>query len=247
MRTYLEGTLAQKALCKYYHRASVPVPKIRNCESNNFWSKEEHKMSDKSRNWCFTLNNYTVEELEGVSKWPVRYYKYGIEVGASGTPHLQGYCVMENAVRLSTMKKMAPRAHWEIMKGSIEQNDKYVEKDGKYFERGEKPMSQKRKGECEAERWELALQAAKNGEFDSIPADIRIKYIKNIKAIHHDEMMKKPKCLEGELVNQWIWATDKEGRDTGVPIDSYNHACDALRYVALNKLAVSNSGKYVVV
>jgi hypothetical protein len=26
-----------------------------------------------------------------------------------------------------------------------------------------------------------------------------------------------------------------------------DHACDALRYVALNKLAVSNSGKYLVV
>ena len=48
-------------------------------------------------------------------------------------------------------------------------------------------------------------------------------------------------------LRSYTWATDKEGRDTGVPIDSYNHACDALRYVALNKLAVSNSGKYLVV
>jgi phage terminase large subunit len=48
-------------------------------------------------------------------------------------------------------------------------------------------------------------------------------------------------------LRSYTWATDKDGKDTGVPIDSYNHACDALRYVALNKLAVSNSGKYVVV
>jgi phage terminase large subunit len=48
-------------------------------------------------------------------------------------------------------------------------------------------------------------------------------------------------------LRSYTWATDKEGKDTGVPIDSYNHACDALRYVALNKLAVSNSGKYLVV
>ena len=48
-------------------------------------------------------------------------------------------------------------------------------------------------------------------------------------------------------LRSYTWATDKDGRDTGVPIDSFNHACDALRYVALNKLRVSNSGKYVVV
>ena len=48
-------------------------------------------------------------------------------------------------------------------------------------------------------------------------------------------------------LRSYTWATDKEGKNTGVPIDSFNHACDALRYVALNKLRVSNSGKYVVV
>jgi phage terminase large subunit len=48
-------------------------------------------------------------------------------------------------------------------------------------------------------------------------------------------------------LRSYTWATDKEGKNTGVPIDSFNHACDAMRYVALNKLKVSNSGKYVVV
>jgi phage terminase large subunit len=48
-------------------------------------------------------------------------------------------------------------------------------------------------------------------------------------------------------LRSYTWATDKEGKNTGVPIDSFNHACDAMRYVALNKLRVSNSGKYVVV
>ena len=48
-------------------------------------------------------------------------------------------------------------------------------------------------------------------------------------------------------LRSYTWATDKEGKNTGVPIDSFNHACDALRYVALNKLRVSNSGRYLVV
>jgi len=48
-------------------------------------------------------------------------------------------------------------------------------------------------------------------------------------------------------LRSYTWATDKEGKNTGVPIDLFNHACDAMRYVALNKLGVHNSGKYVVI
>lgn len=49
-----------------------------------------------------------------------------------------------------------------------------------------------------------------------------------------------------ELRN-YAWATDKNGKNTGAPADAWNHAIDALRYVALNRLAVANQGRYVVV
>ena len=50
-----------------------------------------------------------------------------------------------------------------------------------------------------------------------------------------------------ELRN-YAWATDKNGKETGVPVDgAFNHGIDALRYVALNRLAVANRGKYVVI
>lgn len=48
-----------------------------------------------------------------------------------------------------------------------------------------------------------------------------------------------------ELRN-YAWATDKNGKELGEPVQNYNHAIDALRYVALNRLAVSNSGRYVI-
>ena len=40
------------------------------------------------------------------------------------------------------------------------------------------------------------------------------------------------------------WATDKEGNSINKPVDYNNHAIDALRYVALNKLNRNNSGVY---
>lgn len=39
------------------------------------------------------------------------------------------------------------------------------------------------------------------------------------------------------------WETDKSGKETGSPIDAFNHTIDPLRYVALNKINKS-SGKF---
>lgn len=41
-----------------------------------------------------------------------------------------------------------------------------------------------------------------------------------------------------ELRN-YKWVTDKDGKSTSKPIDNYNHAIDAIRYVALNRLKKS--------
>lgn len=41
-----------------------------------------------------------------------------------------------------------------------------------------------------------------------------------------------------ELRN-YKWVTDKDGKSTSQPIDNYNHAIDAIRYVALNRLKKS--------
>jgi len=40
-------------------------------------------------------------------------YVFQEEVGAEGTPHLQGYIHYKNAVALSTIKSWNPRLHWE--------------------------------------------------------------------------------------------------------------------------------------
>jgi phage terminase large subunit len=42
------------------------------------------------------------------------------------------------------------------------------------------------------------------------------------------------------------WATDKNGNSLNRPIDKYNHALDAIRYVALIHLSHGSSGKYFV-
>lgn len=45
-------------------------------------------------------------------------------------------------------------------------------------------------------------------------------------------------------LRSYVWATDRDGKLTGNPIDHSNHAIDAMRYFALNKLNNRPSGKY---
>ena len=67
-----------------------------------------------------------------------------------------------------------------------------------------------------------------------------------------DSMKRQPLLVTRESTNlikelrNYTWDTDKTGASLGVPIDRYNHAIDAVRYVALNKLSANAGGRYVI-
>lgn len=85
-----------------------------------------------SRFWCFTLNNYTkveMETLEAVCNAKNIEYCFGEEIGAQGTPHLQGFIKSKKNIRPSETFKNK-RIHWEKCKGNEQQNLNYVKKDG---------------------------------------------------------------------------------------------------------------------
>lgn len=82
--------------------------------------------------WCFTLNNWTKDELDSICSKCSKFCSFAIigsEVGESGTPHLQGY--------VEFIKKSRPvgvfdnkRIHFEKCKGDRADNVKYCSKDG---------------------------------------------------------------------------------------------------------------------
>lgn len=96
-------------------------------------------MKSKYRNWTFTLNNYSEEECEQMKcldNDKIIRVIFGKEVGENGTPHLQGALGFVNAVRLSTLKKINGRAHWENMRGTFSQNQAYCSKENCFYSRG---------------------------------------------------------------------------------------------------------------
>lgn len=73
--------------------------------------KERTNKTDRCRNWCFTLNNYTKKEIEqiieNIDNNIFIYICWGFELCPStGTPHLQGYMEFKNAKTLSAVKKI---------------------------------------------------------------------------------------------------------------------------------------------
>lgn len=69
----------------------------------------------KSRNWQFTLNNYTPEEIKEICDSKYQYI-FQEETGSEGTPHLQGMISSANAVSFNSIKQLIPRAHIEAAK-----------------------------------------------------------------------------------------------------------------------------------
>lgn len=94
----------------------------------------------RARRWCFTLNNYTEEECDTISKVKCEYLIYGFETGENETPHLQGYIVFKNPKSFNALKKIIPRAHLEKAVGTNRENYMYCSKQDKNpFEKGTLP------------------------------------------------------------------------------------------------------------
>ena len=71
--------------------------------------------STKSRGYCFTINNYTEEDIKNMTCVDAEYV-FQEETGNNGTKHLQGFVYFKNAVSFNSVKKIHGSAHWEAAK-----------------------------------------------------------------------------------------------------------------------------------
>jgi len=96
--------------------------------------------TQKARAACYTVNNYTEEDLEMLRalEGKCRYHVIGKEIApATGTPHLQGYIYFTNAKTFSAFKKLLPKgAHIELAVATAKQNREYCTKGGDFEEYG---------------------------------------------------------------------------------------------------------------
>ena len=117
---------------------------------------------NRSRGWCYTLNNYTQEEFDELTRVECRYHVLGKEVGDKGTPHIQGYIYFKNYVTFFKVKKLlGSRCHIERQKGTTTQASEYCMKEGNFQEIGILPRKNLTKKE-RAVRNKLLMSAPLN-------------------------------------------------------------------------------------
>lgn len=166
----------------------------------------------RSRNWCFTLNNYSQAEEYDIQGIECRYVTYGRETGSMcETPHLQGFiCWDSQKTFTSVSKKLGSRCHIEPMKSTLAAAIAYCHKeDPAPYQNGDKPVTPSDKGQACKDLFKGVWLAAKEGRLDDIPEKLRIVHIRNIEHIREKYGASKPVCPEIELKDWQVELCDK--------------------------------------
>lgn len=138
----------------------------------------------RSKNWCFTLNNYTQEDVDRLMNLEsqVEYLIFGREVGESGTPHLQGFVCFPSRKRLNQVIAIIGQCHCSVAR-FIEQSIEYCKKENDYEELGTPPERQQ----------------GKRNDIEAFKEDVKGGNLnmKDIRELHSEVYAKYPRfCIE---------------------------------------------------
>jgi hypothetical protein len=129
-----------------------------------------NQKESRSKNWCFTVNNFTPENETVVRTLgpTCAYLVFGRERGESGTPHLQGFVRFNDRVRFSHVLKSLPAgAHIEVAKKPI-QAAEYCEKEGDFESFGDKSLVVQQGKRSDLEIFKAAVRDGLVSRYDLI-------------------------------------------------------------------------------
>lgn len=164
-----------------------------------------------NRNYLMTLNNPTEfgqEYLESIHNQVGAQFTCGqLEKGKEGTLHLQFFMNFAKPVRPAHIKKKDTRLHIEAVKINNGADDYCMKEDTRVdgpWTFGVRPVKRNSKTD-----WDRVYQLAKEGDFDSIPADIKVKHYANLQKIKKDNIVTSDK---DHLRGIWIWGPAGVGK-----------------------------------
>lgn len=170
------------------------------------------------KTWCFTLNNYTEEEVNTVKSLEYNYCVFGFEVGEeTGTPHLQGCITFKHGKRLSAVSKYLKRAYWAKCM-NFEGAANYCMKGGDFW------LQDKRK-QGKRNDLEQACAVLKESGLKGLAMTMPATYVKypsgftQLAAFYREPRTEKPYV-------EWIWGPTGVGKSTSLlkkygPINSW--------------------------
>jgi len=169
------------------------------------------------RRFCFTLNNYTKEEEEQIQATDCRWLIYGRETGETGTPHLQGACVIGKQVAFSTIKTWPgfERCHISIMNGKPEDSLRYCSKqDTQPFQKGQIPNSEGKRNDLK-EAVARLRESANQADFRELVKDddfavVYVKYEKGLTKLSNMLQEQRDRTIPPKVV--WIHGPTGTGK-----------------------------------
>lgn len=107
----------------------------------------------RAKRWCFTLNNYSAEDIERITALEenadVQYVIFGREVSSTGTPHLQGFVYFRSRKYMSQCIQIVGQSHFSVTR-SVQASIDYCKKDGDFTEIGDPPKEKGSRTDLEA-------------------------------------------------------------------------------------------------
>nr|QCO93528.1 replication-associated protein [Reptile-associated circular DNA molecule] len=183
---------------------------------------QQSQVNPRAKRWCFTWNNppedWKIQIAENrLLKNQIKYLIAEHEIGAQGTPHIQGYVRLEQRLFRNTLYSFLP-VYWIVARGSELDNFKYCTKDGHdIFEIGQRLGI--------VETWYSKVQKLKNmlndlmnspwWEFEEKwPVEAFYQY--NRLQQYRTNHAKRNKIWNGNLhhKNFWIWGPAGTGKTT---------------------------------
>lgn len=113
--------------------------------NGNTINRDSKVARNRARIWCFTLNNYTEEDVVSLShnKWnnlKIKKLVFQEELGKKNVKHLQGVVQFENQISFSELKKFNGKIHWSKcrdIKASIKYCSKEKTRNGDLYKIGD--------------------------------------------------------------------------------------------------------------
>jgi hypothetical protein len=170
----------------------------------------------RSRNYCFTWNNYPEGAADTLMSLPgIKFLIGGYETAPeTGTPHIQGFVIFKDQKTIRSVIELLPGCHIELCKGTATQNVDYCSKMGTTFSSGIPPKSQKDCGDDGKRYWENVLSLAKENRIDEIEARVQISHYSTLLKIRN-AARPCPEDVSDLSLNRWIHGPSGCGKSRG--------------------------------
>lgn len=157
----------------------------------------------QTKYWCFT--SYRDGDGEGFLWWQNYGMVYLVQqeeaCPTTGRVHWQGFVVFETKQRLTAVRKLLGKAHWEAMRGSVDEAADYCcdprkrMPGGLLVECGDRPLyGDAARSASTSERYKRAYQLAIEGNYSEIEPAMMVRHLPNLLRLN-TLFGKKPKDL----------------------------------------------------